>query len=281
MVHIVTDSTSDLTPALIARHRLSVVPLSVHLAGQTFLDDFSVSGPELFARVEALGELPKTAAPSVGQYVAAFDVPDDVVYIGISSKLSASVANARLAAETLPAGKVRVIDSLNLSTGLGLLVLRAADLRDQGASAAEIEQGVLAALPHVRTSFVIDTMKYLYMGGRCTALQSLMGGLLQIRPVIYARPDGTLGVKEKVRGSRQRVLDSLLRDFEAHRDAIDLQRVCITHPASDEDAAYLAEALAQRAPIAEVLITRAGAVVSSHCGPGTIGVQYLLNGRAN
>ncbi len=276
MIHIVTDSTSDLSPELVVRHGLSVVPLSVHIAGKTFLDDFLVTGPELFALVEESGELPKTAAPSVGEFVAAFSLPGDVIYIGISSRLSASVANARLAAETLPPGKVRVIDSLNLSTGLGLLVLRAADLRDQGASIDEIERGVQEALPKIRMSFVIDTMKYLYMGGRCTALQSLMGGLLHIRPVIHARPDGTLGVKDKVRGSRARALDTMLRDFEVHRDQVDPRRVFITHPDSDEDAAYLAAELVRYVPVQEVLTTHAGAVVSSHCGPGTIGILYML-----
>ena len=276
MVHIFTDSTSDLSPELIARYNINVVPLTVHIADKTFRDDFSVSGKELFAMVDATGQLPTTSAPSVGEFAAAFDRPDEVIYIGISSKLSASVANARLAAETFPAGKVRVIDSLNLSTGAGLLVLRAADLRDQGASAEEIEREVLAAVPKVRTSFVIDTMRYLYMGGRCTALQSLMGGLLQIRPVIYARPDGVLDVKDKIRGSRARTLDSMLRDFQAHRDEVDLRRVFITHAESAEDAAFLSAALAQLAPIQEISITSAGAVISCHCGPGTIGVLYLL-----
>lgn len=276
MVHIFTDSTSDLSPELIARYNINVVPLTVHIADKTFHDDFSVSGKELFAMVDATGQLPTTSAPSVGEFAAAFDRPDEVIYIGISSKLSASVANARLAAETFPAGKVRVIDSLNLSTGAGLLVLRAADLRDQGASAEEIEREVLAAVPKVRTSFVIDTMRYLYMGGRCTALQSLMGGLLQIRPVIYARPDGVLDVKDKIRGSRARTLDAMLRDFQAHRDEVDLRRVFITHAEGAEDAAFLSAALAQLAPIQEILITSAGAVISSHCGPGTIGVLYLL-----
>ena len=276
MVHIFTDSTSDLSPELIASYNINVVPLTVHIADRTFHDDFSVSGKELFAMVDATGQLPTTSAPSVGEFTAAFDRPGEVIYIGISSKLSASVANARLAAETFPAGKVRVIDSLNLSTGAGLLVLHAADLRDQGASAEEIEREVLAAVPKVRTSFVIDTMRYLYMGGRCTALQSLMGGLLQIRPVIYARPDGVLDVKDKIRGSRARTLDAMLRDFQAHRDEVDLRRVFITHAESAEDAAFLSAALAQLAPIQEISITSAGAVVSCHCGPGTIGVLYLL-----
>lgn len=276
MIHIVTDSTSDLSPELAARHNLSIVPLSVHIADRTFLDDFTVSGSELFALVNETGELPKTAAPSVGEFSRFFDLPGDVIYIGISSRLSASVANARLAAENLPPGKVRIIDSLNLSAGLGLLVLHAADARDGGASADEIERCVFAALSKVRTSFVIDTMKYLHMGGRCTALQSLMGGLLNIRPVIYARPDGTLGVKGKVRGSRARAIDALLRDFQSHRTHVDLRRVFITHADSGDDAAFIAAELSKIAPINEILQTSAGAVVSSHCGPGTIGVLYLL-----
>ncbi len=276
MIRILTDSTSDLNSEIIQRYQLEVIPLSVHVAEQTFKDEFDFTAAQLFALVEEHGELPKTAAPSVADFVRAFQEPGEALYLGISSRLSATVVNAQAALECVEPGKVRVIDSLNLSSGLGLLALHAADLRDAGHTAAEIEQGVLAALPRVRMSFVIDTMRYLYLGGRCTALQSLVGGLLKIRPIIAARPDGTLGVKEKVRGSRKRALDSLLRDFETHLERLDPSRVFVTHCVSEEDAAYLAEALAERAPIEELWITEAGAVVSSHCGPGTIGVLYML-----
>ena len=175
--------------------------------------------------------------------------------------------------------RIHIVDSLNLSSGLGLLTLLAADLRDRGLSVEEIETAVREARLRVRMSFVIDTMKYLYMGGRCTALQSFFGGLLKIRPIIYAQPDGTLGVKEKVRGSRKRALESLLQDFEAHLSALDPARVFVTHSAAEEDAAFLADELAQRADFDEIFVTEAGAVVSSHCGPGTIGILYMIRSK--
>lgn len=276
MVNIITDSTADLSSELIERFKIQVVPLWVHVAGQAFRDDASLTPPDLFAMVEEYGELPKTAAPSVVEFLRVFDTSEESVYIGISSRLSASILNAQAAAQSLGNGKVRVIDSLNLSTGLGLLVLKAAELRDQGCTAEEIASAITLMIPKIRMSFVIDTMKYLYMGGRCTALQSVVGGLLKIRPVIYARPDGTLGVKDKIRGSRKRALESLLKDFEENVSDMDLLRVFITHPNSDEDAAFLAKALQEIAPVDEVLLTHAGAVVSSHCGPGTIGLLYML-----
>jgi DegV family protein with EDD domain len=148
--------------------------------------------------VEQYTELPKTAAPSVGEFSKAFDKPGESVFIGISSKLSTTIQNARLACETLPIGKVRVVDSLNLSTGVGLLVLRAAELRDQRLSAEQIEQDLLVSTGKVRTSFVIKTMEYLYKGGRCSALQAIAGSVLKIHPIIEVRPEGTLGVKEKI-----------------------------------------------------------------------------------
>ncbi len=276
MVNIMTDSTADLSPELVERHHIHVIPLWVHLGEQSLKDDFDVTPERLFEFAETSNELPKTAAPSIAEFLQAFELPGETLYIGISSRLSASVMNGKNAAHTFADGKVRVIDSLNLSTGLGLLALKAADLRDEGKSAQEIEQALTEAISKVRMSFALDTLKYLYMGGRCTALQSLMGGLLKIRPVITARTDGTLGVKDKVRGTRKRALESMLVDFQEHLPEVDLQRVFVTHSGCADDAAFLSEELAKLAPIEEILITRAGAVVSSHCGPGTIGILYML-----
>ncbi|MDY0018695.1 MAG: DegV family protein [Anaerolineae bacterium] len=276
MVNIVTDSTADLGPELVERHHIHVVPLWVHLGEHSLKDDFAVTPERLFEFAETSNELPKTAAPSVAEFMQVFGLPGETVYIGISSRLSASVMNGRNAAQTFEEGKVRVVDSLNLSTGLGLLALKAADLRDQGKNAKEIERALTEAIPKVQMSFALDTLKYLYMGGRCTALQSLVGGVLKIRPVISARPDGTLGVKDKVRGTRKRALESMLVDFQEHLPEVDLQRVFVTHSGCADDAAFLCGELAKLAPIEEILITRAGAVISSHCGPGTIGILYML-----
>ena len=277
MINIITDSTSDLGPDIAAEFNLSVVPLSVTIGGEVYRDGVDIHQKDLFALVQKHSELPKTAAPSVGEFIKIFDRPGESVFVGISSKLSATIQNAILAAESFPAGKVRVIDSLNLSTGVGLLALRAARLRDQGATAKQAEEELRSSVAKLQTSFVVDTMEYIYKGGRCTAIQAIAGSVLKIHPIIEVNRDGTLGVKEKARGTRQKGLQRMLDDFTAHLDKLDPERVFVTHTNSDEDAEYLKSEIIRLAAPKEVRITQAGSVISSHCGPGTIGILFFLN----
>ncbi len=277
MVNIITDSTADLGTDIAAEFKLTVVPLSVTIGGKVYQDGVNILQKDLFALIEKHAELPKTAAPSVGEFSRAFECPGESVFIGISSKLSATIQNARLAAEMLPADKVRVIDSLNLSTGVGLLALRAAGLRDRSFSGEKIEQELQALVGKVRTSFVIDTMEYLYKGGRCTALQAIAGSVLKIHPIIEVRPDGTLGVKEKTRGSLQKGLQKVLDDFESHVHELDRGRVFITTTSDNAaDIKFLADEIKRIAAPQEVRVTRAGSVISSHCGPGATGILYFV-----
>ena len=169
MINIITDSTADLSPEIASDFNLTIVPLLVTIGGKVYRDGVDIHQKELFALVEKNGELPKTAAPSVGEFTKAFDQAGESIFIGISSKLSATVQNARIAADMLPPGRVRVVDSQNLSSGVGLLVLLAAELRDRDLSTEQIEKEIRLSACKVRTSFVIDTMEYLFKGGRCTA----------------------------------------------------------------------------------------------------------------
>jgi DegV family protein with EDD domain len=275
MLTILTDSTADLPRDLIDRHQIKVIPLYVLLENKSYLDGVEIGIQDLFKFVSQTGQLPKTSASSVADFSAAFDQPGEHLYIGISSKLSATNKNALLAQEALNKPGIYIIDSLNLCSGIGLLVLKAAELRDQGLPAAQITERIQSLVPKVRTSFVIETLDYLYKGGRCSAIQNIVGSLLHIRPVIQVRGDGTLGVKDRIRGSRQKALASLLDDFRAHLSEIDLQRVFVTHTGCDADASYLKEELLKIAPIQEVPVTYAGSVIASHCGPDTIGILYL------
>lgn len=274
-MEIFTDSCADLSPELIKRFNIHIVPLGVIIGDNTYTDGVDIAAPELFEKVKTQGKLPTTSAPSQAAFFEAFKPYDSSIYIGISSKLSASNQNAQVAARNLPGKDIRVIDSLNLSTGIGLLVLKAAELRDAGKSIDEIEKDILALVSKVNTSFVIDTLDYLYMGGRCTSMEHLMGSLLKIRPVIEVRHDGTMNVKEKISGSRKKALDSMLTDFKSKMPNIDTDRVFITHPNSDEDALYLKEELLKITSIKEVCITHAGATISSHCGPACIGILFI------
>lgn len=276
MIDLTTDSCSDLSREIILNRNIRVLPLQVFINNQN-LKDGEVTPQQLFKLVEESGNLPKTAAPSIAEFAEFFKTPGETIYIGISSKLSATVPNSILALELIShEKKVYIIDSLNLSTGIGLLVLKAADLRDAGWSAQEITEEIQRWVPRVRTSFIIDTMEYLYKGGRCTALQAIVGSVLKIRPIIEVRSDGTLGVKEKIRGGRLKGLNSMLEDFKSHLPNVDSTRVFVTHTGCDEDAAYLVEEIRKTGAVEEILVTTAGATISSHCGPNTIGILFMV-----
>jgi DegV family protein with EDD domain len=276
MVNILTDSCADLSPALLDRYCVDVIRLQVFINNQNYLDGLDIHTQELFSMVEQNRQLPKTSAPALADFLQFFDRPGDTIFIGISSKLSATISNAILARNTLSNGSIRVIDSMNLSTGIGLLVLKAAELRDAGCEADEIERQVTALIPKIHTSFVVDTLDYIYMGGRCSAIAMIAGSLLKIRPVIEVRPDGTLGVRSKVSGKRKRALDAMLDEFKSHIYELDPHRVFITHTGCDDDADYLAASLRDMAQIEDLCITNAGSTIASHCGPGTIGILYLI-----
>lgn len=276
MVTIVTDSTADLGTELAKRYNVHVVPMYVFVNDRSYLDGVDISLPELFQSVTLTGKLPKTSAPTVRDFLKVFELPGEIVYVGLSSKLSATHQNALLAREMAGAERIFPVDTLNLSTGIGLLVIKAAELRDQGLSGAEIQQQVQAMAHGVRTSFIVETLDYLYKGGRCSAMQNLVGSLLQIRPVIAVQPDGTLGIKTKLRGTRKKALHAMLDDFAENAPKVALERVFVSHAGCEDDAQYVKAELLRIAPIQEVLITHLGSVIASHCGPDTLGILYRL-----
>jgi DegV family protein with EDD domain len=277
MINIIADSTADLGSEIAEKYGLTVVPLLVTIGGKEFRDGVDIDQKTLFELVQKYGELPKTAAPSAGEFTRYFGREGERIFIGISSKLSATIQNARLAADMLPPRRVTVIDSLNLSTGVGLLAIRAAELRDQGCSAREIAEAITTSTEKVRTSFVIDTMEYLYKGGRCTAVQALAGSVLKIHPIIEVREDGSLGVKSKARGTLQKGHQIMLDDLKMQLHDVDRKRIFITHTCSDDAAVkFLVDGVRWVAEPEEILVTKAGSVISSHCGPGTAGILYFL-----
>jgi DegV family protein with EDD domain len=276
MIQILTDSCSDLSRDLLDGYHIDTIPLYITVGGKTYRDG-ELTFQDLFNSVKQTGQLPKTAAPSVVDFERFYEQhPGDIVFISIGSKLSATNQAGLLAAQQFPDRCIHVIDSANLSTGIGLLAVYAADLRDQGLGADQIAVEIESMKTKVRTSFIIDTLEYLYLGGRCSAMQSVMGSLLQIRPVIEMKPEGSLGIKEKTRGSRKKALSLMLDGFKAHIDDIHLKRVFITHTGCDQDAEDVKAAILGMAPVENVYITYAGATVSSHCGPNTLGIIYRV-----
>lgn len=277
-VKVFVDSTADLSPQQLEAFNISVLPLYVTMGDKSFRDGVDITTAQLYKMVEEFQTLPKTAAPPIEDFVATFkswiDDGYDVIFIGISSKLSATIQNAIIAADEFDPGRVYVVDSQNLSTGIGLLAIKASELAMQGIRASEIVERVNALVPKVRTSFIISTLKYLHMGGRCTSLQMIAGTLLKIKPQIIVK-DGGLIVGEKYRGKDKKVLDLFYADHVGRGENIDLERVFVTHSDYQEGAEYLAEKLKNELNPKEVCITSAGAVISSHCGPGTVGILYL------
>ncbi|MDF2937811.1 MAG: fatty acid-binding protein DegV [Paenibacillaceae bacterium] len=277
-IQIVADSTCDLTPDMIRDHNIRIIPLHVVFGDRTYRDGADITTAELYEKVEKEGVLPKTAAPSPADFVQSFEaiVREDkrIVYISISSELSSTYQNAVIAGREFPDGTIEVVDSRNLSTGIGVTVMKAVDyvkagMEDPAELAARLRDGTAL----VEAEFVIDTLDYLHKGGRCSGTQLVIGSLLRIHPVIKV-VNGSMIVAEKLRGKMDKVVQSLLDRALSHKETIDLKRIFITHSLAAENAAWVKEELEREFPQSEVIVTNAGCVISSHCGPGTVGIMF-------
>lgn len=275
-IKIFTDSTSDLAPAWIQQHDIGIIPLYVVFGEESLKDGAEIKPEQLYERVSRDGRLPKTAAPSPADFMTAFqpyiEQGYDILYISLSSELSSTYQNARLASSEFPEGRISVVDSLNLSSGIGLMVMKAVHAAEKGQSLTEITHLVEAIKPKVRTEFVIDTLEYLYKGGRCSGMQNLIGSLLKIRPVIRVA-DGKMSPAYKVRGKREKALEQMLQNTLNHKEQIDRDLVIVVHTMAEEDALDLQKSLQEQTG-ARVELTTAGCVICSHCGPKTIGIIY-------
>lgn len=279
-VKIISDSTCDLSPELIAKYGIQIIPLHIVLGDKEYKDGASISPDEIYEWSDANKATPKTSALSLDEAYAVFkpvlEEGHEIVVFSISSDMSTTNNVMRIAASDLDAtDRVFVIDSQNLSTGIGLQVLEAAEMAAAGKSGAEIAAHIEAIRPKVRASFVVDTLTYLHRGGRCGGLAALAGAVLKLHPRI-AVVDGKMGAGKKYRGVMKKVILEYAKDMEAELLSAESKRVFITHSGCDEAAigdvkAYL-ESLNY---FEEILITRAGCVVSSHCGPGTLGVLFI------
>ncbi|MBS1400565.1 MAG: DegV family protein [Clostridia bacterium] len=277
MIQITSDSTCDLGE-LAPKHGIRLMPLKVILDTETFKDGVDIAPADIFAFVEKTGMLPKTSAPGIEDFRELFSLltanGDEVIHFTISSKASASYSCA-LAASREFDGKVRVVDSLALSSGQGLLVMKAVDLRDAGKSAAEIEETVNALRARVNTSFVPDRLEYLYKGGRCSKMEMYGANILKIHPMIDMK-DGQLGVKKKYRGKMTVCIKSYIEELKAAYPVYDKTRCFITHSSADAELVELAREMVQSEfDFDEVVETVAGSVITGHCGRNTLGVLFI------
>ena len=276
-IKITCDSTCDLPQALYAKYDVEVIALSVALGEELHRDGVDISAPELFAYVKESGNLPKTSAVSMGEYLDVFGKyvreGKTVIHINLSSNLSASHQNAVLAAEEL--GNVYVVDSRNLSTGSGHLVIEAAEMAAQGMEAEAIVAQLNKMKERVDASFVLQTLEYLQKGGRCSSVAALGARALQLRPEIRVA-DGGMGVGKKYRGSMEKSVLDYIRGRLEGRDDIDTRRIFVTHSPMDQAVVDKAIALVRELhPFEEVIETCAGCTICSHCGPNCLGVLFF------
>ncbi len=276
-IKILSDSTCDLSPELLEKYNITVVPLIVMKDDQEYRDGVTITPADIFAHVAAGGSLCSTAALSVGVYQDIFEQYakeyDGVIHVNIGSGFSSSYQNACLAAEDI--ANVRVVDSQNLSTGQGLVVLKAAELAQSCTDLDALHSELTAFTEKVEASFVLDQLKYMVKGGRCSSAAALGANLLNLKPCIEVK-GGKMSVVKKYRGNYVKCLTSYASDRLANREDIDDQRIFITHtPVSDEQLEAVKDTVAQLGNFRETLVTDAGCTVSCHCGPGTLGVLFV------
>ena len=276
-IKIISDSTCDLSAELLEKNNITLVPLTVIKDGNTFSDGITITPADIFEHVANGGDLCSTTAVNMGEYVEWFEKYasdyDGVLHINIGSGFSCSYQNACLAAEEFE--NVRIIDSKNLSTGQGLVVLKACELAKTCQSLDELQQQVQAFTDRVEASFVLDQLKYMVKGGRCSSAAALGANLLNLKPCIEVK-DGKMSVVKKYRGNYAKCLATYVKDRLCDRDDIDNTTLFVTNtPVTDECMDAVKEAVGAYADFENIYWTQAGCTVSCHCGPGTLGVLFV------
>lgn len=275
-VIITTDSVCDMPKELLERYQVRMIPLTISEGDHSYKDGVDFTPDDIYELYDSQHLLPKTSAISPQEFVDFFTPltqdGSEVVHIDISSACSATYQNACMAASELEG--VYPVDSLHLTLGQGLLVIEACRLRDAGLSAREIAEQLPAYREKIVTSFVVDTLEYLWKGGRCSGLTAFGANLLQVRPCLELR-EGEIKVARKYRGTMQKVYTQYIRDYLS-RENIDTRMGFLVHSGriSQETLDQLRQLILELVPFSEVPIVRAGCTVTSHCGPGTIGVIF-------
>ncbi len=279
-VSIVSDSTCDLSKELLEKYNISTFPLHIHLGEEQYSDGVDITPEEIYAWSDKNNATPKTSTLSpleAEEFLAKqLEGGNDVICFCISETMSSCANVMRMAALALEKeDKVFVVDSANLSTGIGLQLIDAAIMADSGMEAAEIVENIKALQPKVRASFVVDTLTYLHRGGRCSGLAAMVGGTLGLHPCISV-VDGKMQAGKKYRGRMAKIMKHYVDDLLPELEHAKRDRVFITHSGCDDEIISLVKAqLEELNYFDEILVTRAGSVVTSHCGPGTLGVLFI------
>ena len=278
-IKISADSTCDLPQELIEKYKVGITPLHIVRDGEDFTDGVTITPEDIYAHVDAGGDICSTAAVSVADYIAFFEAQrrthDEVVHFCISSEMSSCYQNACIAAQEV--GGIYPVDSRNLSSGIGLLVIEAALMAQRAdASGAAIRAALDEKKAKLDVSFVLDTLAYLRKGGRCSTLAALGANLLSLKPSIEVK-NGTMGVAKKYRGQRQKCILQYIRDHLEGRDDIETDRIFLTDSRgfSDAELDEMERTIRACQPFGEVLRAKSGCTISNHCGPNCMGILYF------
>lgn len=276
-IKITTDSTCDLSKDLLEQNDITVIPMTVIKNEQSYLDGVNITTEEIFNHVASGGNLCSTAAINVSDYQDWFSKfsadYDGIIHINLSAEFSSSHQNACLAAEEFD--NVVAIDSRSLSTGQGLVVLKACEIAKSASSLEEIKEKLINFTTKVEASFLLDRLEYMVKGGRCSAAAALGANLLNLKPCIEVK-DGKMSVVKKYRGNYAKCLTSYVKDRLADRDDLDRGILFVTRtPISDECLQAVKDAVDQYGNFENIYWTDAGATISCHCGPGTLGVLFV------
>lgn len=276
---IASDSTCDLSPELVEKYGIKIIPMGVTLGDKQYTDGVDIDPDTVYENYNKTGILPKTSAINIAAFADFYEQYVNegysIVVFTISAEMSSTFSNARLAAEDFE--NVYAVDTRNLSTGGGLLVLAAAEMAKEGKSAKEIADECARLTDYVDASFVIDSLEFLHKGGRCSALAALGANMLQLKPCIVVK-GGKMGVSKKYRGkyASAAVLPQYIKDRVGDGSDIYQDKVFVTHAGCDSEIVDMCVAkVKELMPDANVMITRAGCTVSSHCGRNTLGVLFI------
>lgn len=280
-IKIVTDTTADLTMELYQKLDCEVIPLHVTIDGKSYQDTVEITTPELYKIMDEKKLLPKTSAVSPEAFLEVFkkvrqEGYDGIIVTGIGSNMSSTMQSAKIAADQMEEFPIRIVDSLSLSSGTGLIILNARDYLNAGHTLDETADYLTEHIvPKVRAQFIVESLDIIYRGGRISGAKYLFGKMLKAHPFIQMN-DAKLVVADTPKGKIHRALDKLFDVFlEDLKAGIDQKYVFITHSVADDFVAYYLEKIKDYIPRENIIITGAGAVISAHCGPGTIGILYV------
>ncbi len=279
MIKFFADSTMDISPEDVKKYDITLVPITVILGDTPYKDGYELNPEKIYDYVKETGNLPKTSACNAETYKEywqpALDRGDEIIHFSFSGDMSTSCAAATTAAGELDG--VSVIDTKNLSTGSGLLLMYACDLREAGETKEEIVRKVTSRVPSVQASFIIDKLNYLYKGGRCSGVALFAATALNLKPCIKVK-DGKMIVGKKYMGRLGGVLEKYVNDILNEFDNPDYTRIFVTHTKFPPELVEAVKARLKQTPFKEIIETTASCTITSHCGPNTLGILYINDG---